>query len=474
MEIIKRELWVTQKRMLLPVPYVQGTNAVTLEFSFMDYTIPSGATARIYIKKPSGKEVYNTATVKNNVVTVKPTTQMFAEAGEYPGQIQIVKSSSILATFLIPFQVERNIVSESAVQSANEYGILDELIEDARTTISNMEGLIDQVETKLKNGEFDGPKGDTGEDGATWLFGTSVPSSSTGKNGDFYLRTSTYDVYQKSSGSWTKKGNIKGATGATGATGAAATITVGTVTTGEPGTQAKVTNSGTSGAAVFDFTIPRGATGEIENLDTATVNFTQASTRSNILPTDTLKVILGKIKKFFADLHTVAFSGSYSDLKDKPTIPSIVNNLTSTSTDSGLSAAMGKQLADNQGNLSDLDTTEKDSLVGAINAEHARIQYGKTGVINASAGPGNLGTGLLNQQIGDVTITFPKKFSNIPMVIVGIVSPNVELAEANVNYGGISVTVKDGSITTSGFVLRAFNDSGGGVSPQATWIAIGD
>lgn len=463
MEIIKRELWVTQKRMLLPIHYVQGTNAVTLEFSFMDYTIPSGATARIYVKKPSGKEVYNTATLKNNVVTVKPTTQMFAEAGEYPGQIQIVKSPSILATFLIPFQVERNIVSESAVQSANEYGILDELIEDARTTISNMEGLIDQIETKLENGEFDGPKGDTGEDGATWLSGTSVPSSSTGKNGDFYLRTSTYDVYQKSSGSWTKKGNIKGATGATGATGTAATITVGTVTTGEPGTEAQVSNRGTSGAAVFDFTIPRGDTGEIENLDTATINFTQATTRSNILATDTMKVILGKIKKFFADLHTVAFSGSYSDLKDKPTIPSILNNLISTSTDAGLSAAMGKQLADNQGDLSDLDTDGKDNLVEAINEEHARIQSGKTGPINAS-GKANIP----DQSYAIVQITFLKAFPSIPNVVVGIVCP----AESeNANYGGLTATVEEGSITKTGFNLRVFNDSGSGCQPRASWIA---
>jgi hypothetical protein len=36
---------------------------------------------------------------------------------------------------------------------------------------------------------------------------------------------------------------------------------VGTVTTGAPGTSASVTNSGASGAAVLNFTIPRGATG---------------------------------------------------------------------------------------------------------------------------------------------------------------------------------------------------------------------
>ena len=52
-----------------------------------------------------------------------------------------------------------------------------------------------------------------------------------------------------------------GPQGQQGEPGAAATVTVGTVTTGEPGTDAIVTNSGTESAAVLDFTIPRGATG---------------------------------------------------------------------------------------------------------------------------------------------------------------------------------------------------------------------
>ena len=49
--------------------------------------------------------------------------------------------------------------------------------------------------------------------------------------------------------------------GGGGTPGQAATIQVGSTTTGEPGTQAQVTNSGTANAAVFDFVIPRGADG---------------------------------------------------------------------------------------------------------------------------------------------------------------------------------------------------------------------
>ena len=49
--------------------------------------------------------------------------------------------------------------------------------------------------------------------------------------------------------------------------------------------------------------------------------FTEAVTRTNIASGDTFSTILGKIKKFFTDLKAVAFSGSYNDLSDKPTIP---------------------------------------------------------------------------------------------------------------------------------------------------------
>ena len=50
--------------------------------------------------------------------------------------------------------------------------------------------------------------------------------------------------------------------------------------------------------------------------------FTEASTRANITSGESFSTILGKIKKFFTDLKAVAFTGSYNDLTDKPSIPS--------------------------------------------------------------------------------------------------------------------------------------------------------
>ena len=50
-----------------------------------------------------------------------------------------------------------------------------------------------------------------------------------------------------------------------------------------------------------------------------TQNFTEAQTRENIASGETVPTLFGKIKKFFSDLKTVAFSGSFNDLSDRPT-----------------------------------------------------------------------------------------------------------------------------------------------------------
>ena len=56
--------------------------------------------------------------------------------------------------------------------------------------------------------------------------------------------------------------------------------------------------------------------------DTATnkVTFTESAERENIASGDTHATLFGKIKKWFSDLKKVAFSGSYNDLSDTPTL----------------------------------------------------------------------------------------------------------------------------------------------------------
>lgn len=58
----------------------------------------------------------------------------------------------------------------------------------------------------------------------------------------------------------------------------------------------------------------------IKNFATNTQTFTQASSRSNLTSGETISTSFGKISKWLADLKSVAFSGSYNDLSNKPTI----------------------------------------------------------------------------------------------------------------------------------------------------------
>lgn len=117
-----------------------------------------------------------------------------------------------------------------------------------------------------------GPRGPQGETGEGFVvkgyFATlsalqsGVPSPSAG---DAYGVGSAepYDIYiwDGVNSAWVDNGPLQGAQGPQGAPGSAATIEIGTVTTAPAGSDAAVTNSGTSSAAVLNFTIPQGATG---------------------------------------------------------------------------------------------------------------------------------------------------------------------------------------------------------------------
>ncbi|MDE7018852.1 MAG: pyocin knob domain-containing protein, partial [Lachnospiraceae bacterium] len=66
--------------------------------------------------------------------------------------------------------------------------------------------------------------------------------------------------------------------------------------------------------------------GNVPNVSTndQTPTFTQAATRENINSGEPNSTLWGKVRKWFADLKAVAFSGSYNDLSNKPSIPAAV------------------------------------------------------------------------------------------------------------------------------------------------------
>lgn len=132
---IFKNIFVKNKDIPIVIDYVQGSNSIPIELNIEDWDVPSNAEARIYIRKPSGKEIYNSVTISTNTIKIKPTTQMFAEKGTNYGQIQIIKDKDILLSFILEFDVEENIINSSAIESKDEFNVLDGLINSARIEI---------------------------------------------------------------------------------------------------------------------------------------------------------------------------------------------------------------------------------------------------------------------------------------------------------------------------------------------------
>ena len=161
-------------------------------------------------------------------------------------------------------------------------------IGDVTTVDSTEQAVVENVGTAtaaILN--FSIPKGEKGDKGDPFTIKKTYASVSA-MNDDFsngevpegsFVMIDTGNVedednaklYVKGAESFTFITDLSGATGITGPAGAdgapgqdgaAATIQIGQVTTGEAGTDATVTNSGTSSNAVLDFVIPKGEKGD--------------------------------------------------------------------------------------------------------------------------------------------------------------------------------------------------------------------
>ena len=123
-----------------------------------------------------------------------------------------------------------------------------------------------------------GPQGPTGPQGpigeginVTGYIDVPGPPANSGTvQGEFIIDSNGHGWYWETDVSpavWVDTGSIQGpqgpegADGVPGIPGAAATITVDNTVTGPAGTDASVVNSGSSSAAVLNFTIPQGAQG---------------------------------------------------------------------------------------------------------------------------------------------------------------------------------------------------------------------
>lgn len=318
----------------------------------------------------------------------------------------------------------------------------------------------------------------------------SATSSSSGYyTGSLYLNTSTYELWKcVGTNSWFSLGILKGDDGETGVgiasvtktgqSGLVDTYTITytngntsnfTITNGANGTDGEDGTDGVSVTGVsligkvglistyrmtfsnntyFDYEVSDGASGTgtgdmlksvydtnnngivdaCESITNATAAFTEAGTRSNIATGESAATIFGKIKKFFTDLKTVAFTGSYTDLSNQPTIPTITDTYSGTSSN-GMSGKAVKSAIDA------LDGT----ITGSAGASKTLTGFSQT-------------DGKVSATFGDISIT-KSQISDFPAI------PTVNNGTFNVQQNGTtkgSSTANQSGTTTANIVTDEF------------------
>ena len=123
-------------------------------------------------------------------------------------------------------------------------------------------------------------------------------------------------------------------------------VLAGTPVTGVKGAKEVAYHRGNVSLSAADV----GAVAEEGDASDTTVTFSAAAERANITTGEKLSALFSKIAKWLSDLKPVAFSGSYDDLSNKPTIPTdtwrpVQDNLASSSITDSLSANQGRLLA---------------------------------------------------------------------------------------------------------------------------------
>lgn len=171
--------------------------------------------------------------------------------------------------------------------------------------------------------------------------------------------------------------------------------------------------------------------------------FTEAKERKNLTSGEKIHLMLGKISRFFSDMKAIAFSGSYNDLVDKPKIPTVLNNQTTTEEGYALDArqanpnidgTLAKQLSDLNGSLNNKADAQYFShdIYGAwMQAPLSENKLPRAYVAFNELYGSILGTQILtSEKIESEFAALSSKFGFIPIVV----NPTSDLNDVIGNY----------------------------------------
>lgn len=107
-----------------------------------DYQIPAGATAKFFAKKPSGLQIYNSATISGNSIIFPLTTQTLAELGIVLGQVEVTETDGTVSSFIFNICV-RPSLSGDFPESENESTFLEQTLENMQNQINTSLATVD-------------------------------------------------------------------------------------------------------------------------------------------------------------------------------------------------------------------------------------------------------------------------------------------------------------------------------------------
>ena len=121
-------------------------------FKVMDVSLSDSTTAVLYARKPSGLENYNPWTVdpENNMILYSLTSQTIAEEGITQGQIRVMDQDRVISSFLFCIRVEKSLVSSGAIESKDEFLLLDAALKESRETLKIVKELRQELDERIQ------------------------------------------------------------------------------------------------------------------------------------------------------------------------------------------------------------------------------------------------------------------------------------------------------------------------------------
>lgn len=152
MKAVKKiEISVLHKRtMPLAVYTMQGDTGREIECTVVDWDIPAGATARVWVVKPSKKVVYIDGNIMENSVVFSLTNQMLAEPGVAICIIEFASGDDVVSSFPFNLCIDGSARGDG-IPSENESTVLEGMFEalgqDAIKTLNEAKAQVHNVQT---------------------------------------------------------------------------------------------------------------------------------------------------------------------------------------------------------------------------------------------------------------------------------------------------------------------------------------